>query len=39
MSQAYCFKCRKKTDIANPTQVSLKNGRPATRGNCPSCNT
>ncbi|MFC2008297.1 DUF5679 domain-containing protein [Chloroflexota bacterium] len=37
--QAYCFKCRKKVDIKNPERVTLKNGRPATRGNCPSCGT
>lgn len=39
MAQAYCFKCRDKRDIGNATQVTLKNGRPATRGNCPVCNT
>ena len=39
MAQAYCFKCREKRDIKDATQVTLKNGRPATRGNCPVCNT
>ncbi|HUT97124.1 MAG: DUF5679 domain-containing protein [Dehalococcoidales bacterium] len=37
--QAYCFKCRRKVDIRNPQKVTLKNGRPATRGVCPSCGT
>ncbi|MFC1904600.1 DUF5679 domain-containing protein [Chloroflexota bacterium] len=37
--QAYCFKCRKKVDIKNEERVTLKNGKPATRGNCPACGT
>ena len=36
---AYCFKCRSKREIRNPTQVALKNGRPATQGVCPTCGT
>jgi hypothetical protein len=35
--QAYCFKCRTMRGIRNPSQVTLKNGRPATRGHCPVC--
>ena len=30
--QAYCLKCRAHTDIHDAEQVTLKNGRPATRG-------
>jgi len=37
--QAYCFKCRAKTDIKNPKRVTLKNGRPAVRGVCSVCGT
>lgn len=37
--QAYCFKCRTKREIRNPERVTLKNGRPATRGVCPVCGT
>jgi hypothetical protein len=37
--QAYCFKCRVKREIKNPKRVTLKNGRPATRGTCPVCGT
>ena len=37
--QAYCFKCKKKVEIRDPQRVTLKNGRPATRGVCPSCGT
>ena len=37
--EAYCFKCRSKREIFNPQQVTLKNGRPATHGVCPTCGT
>ncbi len=37
--QAYCMKCRKKVEMKNPRAVTLKNGRPATQGTCPSCGT
>ena len=36
---AYCLKCREKREINNPEQVTLKNGRPATKGDCPICGT
>ena len=39
MATAYCMKCRKKVDIRNARQITLKNGRPATEGVCPSCGT
>ncbi|MDE1727198.1 MAG: hypothetical protein KGH89_08070 [Thaumarchaeota archaeon] len=39
MTQAYCVKCRKKVEIANPKEVKLKNGRPAVKGTCPKCGT
>lgn len=39
MAEAYCFKCRTKREISNATQVTLKNGRPATQGTCPHCGT
>ena len=37
--QAYCVKCRLKREMTNPAKVTLKNGRNATRGTCPSCGT
>jgi len=37
--QAYCVKCRKKVDIKNAKSITMKNGRPATQGECPSCGT
>ncbi len=39
MATAYCMKCRKKVEMRNPMMVTLKNGRPATRGVCPVCST
>ncbi len=39
MATAYCMKCRKKVEIRNPRQITLKNGRPAVQGVCPTCGT
>ncbi len=39
MPQAYCMKCRTKREMKNPEKVTLKNGRPATKGACPNCGT
>ena len=36
---AYCMKCKTKREIRNPTQVTFKNGRPATQGTCSVCAT
>ena len=36
---AYCMKCRKKVEIKSPVKVTMKNGKPATRGTCPECGT
>ena len=36
---AFCMKCRAKREISNPAPVTLKNGKPATRGTCPVCGT
>lgn len=35
----YCVKCRTKREMANETQVTMKNGKPATKGTCPNCGT
>jgi hypothetical protein len=35
--QAYCVKCKCKREMKNPEKVVLKNGRPATKGECPVC--
>jgi len=39
MATAYCMKCRKKVEIKNPRQITLKNGRTAVRGVCSVCGT
>ncbi len=37
--EAYCMKCRVKKVIKNPKAIIMKNGKPATQGTCPTCNT
>ena len=39
MAQAYCVKDKKKVEIKNPQAVTMKNGKPATKGVCPDCGT
>jgi DNA-directed RNA polymerase subunit RPC12/RpoP len=39
MPTAYCVKCKAKTEIKDPQKVTLKNGKPATKGTCPKCGT
>jgi DNA topoisomerase-1 len=35
--QAYCFKCRGKHDLLNPTPIFFTNGSPALQGTCANC--
>ena len=37
--QGYCVKCRSKKEIKDAKAITMKNGKPATRGTCPSCGT
>jgi len=37
--EAYCMKCRAKREIKNAKSIVMKNGRPATQGECPVCGT
>lgn len=39
MVEAYCVKCKAKREMKNPQAVTLKNGKPATKGTCPVCGT
>ena len=39
MATGYCMKCKAQRDIKGPKQVTMKNGRPATEGTCPTCGT
>ncbi|WP_221624836.1 DUF5679 domain-containing protein [Candidatus Nitrosopumilus sp. SW] len=36
--EAYCVKCKTKRKIKNPEETIMKNGRPAIRGICSTCN-
>ena len=37
--EAYCVKCKAKREMKNPKEITMKNGRPATQGECPKCGT
>ena len=37
--EAYCMKCRSKREMSNTQAITMKNGRPATRGVCLVCDT
>ena len=39
MATAYCVKCREKVEMQSPEAITMKNGKPATRGICPKCGT
>lgn len=39
MTTAYCVKCRAKREIKHPKSITMKNGRPATKGICGTCGT
>jgi hypothetical protein len=37
--EAYCVKCKAKREIKDPVQTMMKNGTPATKGQCATCGT
>jgi len=37
MVQGFWVKCKAKREIQNPTNITLKNGKPAIKGTCPVC--
>ena len=37
--EGYCVKCRSKQEIKDAQAITMKNGKPATQGVCPSCGT
>jgi len=39
MAEAYCVKCKKKVEVKDPQSITMKNGRPALKGTCPTCGT
>ena len=38
-TEGYCVKCKAKRVMTEASVVTMKNGRPAARGKCPSCGT
>ena len=36
--EAFCVKCKTKRKIKNPEETIMKNGRPAVKGTCSTCN-
>lgn len=39
MVEAYCVKCKAKREMKDPEKITMKNGKPATKGTCPNCST
>jgi hypothetical protein len=41
MAQMYCVKCRQKRDAENVEveEITMKNGKKASKGKCPVCGT
>ena len=39
VANGYCMKCKTQREIKSPKQITMKNGRPATEGTCPTCGT
>lgn len=37
LMQAYCVKCRAIKEMKDARPVTMRNGKPATEGVCPSC--
>jgi Zn finger protein HypA/HybF involved in hydrogenase expression len=39
MVEAYCVKCKAKKEMKDAQEVTMKNGRKAMKGKCPTCGT
>jgi hypothetical protein len=37
--EGYCVKCKSTREMKNAKSVTMKNGKPATEGVCPTCGT
>ena len=37
MAEAYCVKDKMKVEMTDPVKTTMKNGKPATKGQCPKC--
>lgn len=39
MAEGYCVKCKARKEIAEAVEETMKNGRRAIKGKCPTCGT
>ncbi|EEF58271.1 DUF5679 domain-containing protein [Pedosphaera parvula] len=39
MPEGYCVKCKAKKEIVEAVEETMKNGRKAIKGKCPTCGT
>jgi hypothetical protein len=39
MPEGYCVKCKAKKEITEAVEETMKNGRKAIKGKCPTCGT
>ena len=39
LMEGYCVKCKKKQEIKDAKEETMKNGRKAMKGKCPACST
>lgn len=39
MAEGYCVKCKAKKEIVEGVEETMKNGRKAIKGKCPTCGT
>jgi uncharacterized Zn finger protein (UPF0148 family) len=39
MAEGYCVKCKAKKEIVDAAEETMKNGRKAIKGRCPTCGT
>ena len=39
MAEGYCVKCKAKREISDGVEETMKNGRKAIKGRCPTCGT
>lgn len=39
MEEGYCMKCKTKREMIETQAITMKNGRPATKGKCSVCGT
>jgi uncharacterized Zn finger protein (UPF0148 family) len=37
MAEGYCVRCKAKKEIADAVEETMKNGRKAIKGKCPTC--